>query len=145
MRRWCAWGKTAAVANIDTGGAAWHTLCMPAPRQTMNVSLPAAQDRFVRKQVASGRFRSASEVVREGLRLLEQAEHRRLLEKWLYEGLTPEEEKRIPPALMKKVKAHFRKLVQEARDEIKAGRFVDGPTAMQQLREGIGTRKRRSA
>ena len=62
-----------------------------ADRQTMNVSLPAAQERFVRSQVQTGRYRSASEVVREGLRLLEEAEHRRLLEKWLYRDLTPEE------------------------------------------------------
>ena len=38
--------------------------------------------------VSAGRYRTASEVVREGLRLLEQSEHRRLLEKWIYDGLT---------------------------------------------------------
>ena len=57
-------------------------------RQTINVSVPAALDRFLKNQVASGRFRTASEVVREGLRLLQEAEHKRLLEKWLIEGLT---------------------------------------------------------
>lgn len=37
----------------------------------MNVSLTPRLDQFVAAQVADGRYRSASEVVREGLRLLE--------------------------------------------------------------------------
>ena len=37
----------------------------------MNVSLTPKLDGFVGSQVKSGRYRSASEVVREGLRLLE--------------------------------------------------------------------------
>lgn len=37
----------------------------------MNVSLTPQLDNFVGDQVQSGRYRSASEVVREGLRLLE--------------------------------------------------------------------------
>ena len=37
----------------------------------MNVSLTPKLDGFVGQQVKSGRYRSASEVVREGLRLLE--------------------------------------------------------------------------
>jgi antitoxin ParD1/3/4 len=37
----------------------------------MNVSLTPKLDGFVGEQVQSGRYRSASEVVREGLRLLE--------------------------------------------------------------------------
>ena len=36
----------------------------------MNVSLTPDLERFVKDQIASGRFRSASEVVGEGLRLL---------------------------------------------------------------------------
>jgi antitoxin ParD1/3/4 len=36
------------------------------------VSLSERQDRFVRKTVKGGRYRNASEVVRAGLRLLEQ-------------------------------------------------------------------------
>ncbi|HVS09243.1 MAG TPA: type II toxin-antitoxin system ParD family antitoxin, partial [Planctomycetota bacterium] len=43
----------------------------------MNVSVPASLEQFVKAQVAAGRFRTASEVVREGLRLLQEAEHRR--------------------------------------------------------------------
>ena len=39
---------------------------------TRNVNLTAHFDRFIDEGVASGRFGNASEVVREGLRLLEQ-------------------------------------------------------------------------
>ena len=41
---------------------------------TRNVNLTERFDRFIEVGVASGRFSSASEMVREGLRLLEQLE-----------------------------------------------------------------------
>jgi antitoxin ParD1/3/4 len=41
---------------------------------TRNVNLTEYLDRFIEAHVASGRFSNASEVVREGLRLLEQRE-----------------------------------------------------------------------
>jgi antitoxin ParD1/3/4 len=41
-------------------------------RRTMNVSLTRELEQFVNSKVASGRYQSASEVVREGLRLLEE-------------------------------------------------------------------------
>jgi antitoxin ParD1/3/4 len=43
----------------------------------MNVSLTPELDKFVADKVASGRYTSASEVVREALRLLEQHEKSR--------------------------------------------------------------------
>jgi antitoxin ParD1/3/4 len=43
-------------------------------RKTMNVSLAPELERFVAESVASGRYRSASEVVRAALRLLEKDE-----------------------------------------------------------------------
>ena len=43
----------------------------------MNVSLSSELERFVRKSVASGRYSSASEVVREALRLLEEVDQAR--------------------------------------------------------------------
>ena len=49
----------------------------------MNVSLTADLEKFVQKKVASGLYTSASEVIREGLRLLaerEQYKEARLLE-----------------------------------------------------------------
>ena len=46
-------------------------------RKTRNVSLTPELEAFVDGRVASGRFRSASEVVRAALRLLEEDERRR--------------------------------------------------------------------
>jgi antitoxin ParD1/3/4 len=45
-----------------------------AGRVTLNVSLTPELEKFVETRVASGRYLSASEVVREGLRLLEERE-----------------------------------------------------------------------
>jgi antitoxin ParD1/3/4 len=45
-----------------------------ASRVTLNVSLTPELEKFVESRVASGRYLSASEVVREGLRLLEDQE-----------------------------------------------------------------------
>ena len=46
----------------------------------MNVSLTPELEKFVSKKVRSGRYNSASEVVREALRLLEGHERARALE-----------------------------------------------------------------
>ena len=43
----------------------------------MNVSLGDHFEELLRKKVASGRYKNAAEVVREGLRLLEQRDERR--------------------------------------------------------------------
>lgn len=48
-----------------------------AVRTTLNVSLTPELDRFVRERLASGRYQTASEVIREGLRLLEHQERER--------------------------------------------------------------------
>ena len=45
--------------------------------KTRNVSLTPEIEAFINERVSSGRFRSASEVVRAALRLLEDEEHRR--------------------------------------------------------------------
>ena len=50
---------------------------MPATTKTRNVSLTPEIEAFIAGRVASGRFRSASEVVRAALRLLEEDERRR--------------------------------------------------------------------
>ena len=42
----------------------------------MNVSLTQQLEKFVNKQVASGRYQTASEVVREGLRLMQAREEK---------------------------------------------------------------------
>ncbi len=108
-----------------------------AIRQTRNISLPPHQDAFIERLVSLGHYRTASEVVRHGLRLLEEAEHRRLLEKWVYEGLSEEERDRIPPALLERVRAHFRQLADAALRDVADDRVTEGPAAMQRLRERI--------
>jgi antitoxin ParD1/3/4 len=50
---------------------------MPVNVKTRNVSLTPEIEAFIDGRVASGRFRSASEVVRAALRLLEEDERRR--------------------------------------------------------------------
>ena len=49
---------------------------MPA-RSSLNVSLTPELEKFVEDRVATGRYQTASEVVREGLRLLELRERER--------------------------------------------------------------------
>lgn len=48
-----------------------------AKRTTMNISVTGPMARFVSKQVKTGRYQTASEVVREGLRILEDRERER--------------------------------------------------------------------
>ena len=58
----------------------------------MNVSLTPRLDGFVEEQVSSGRYRSASEVIREGLRLLEDRDKQtKLIQSALDEGFTSEQ------------------------------------------------------
>src|SRR5215218_976386 len=58
----------------------------PMPRRNaepMTVTLPTAQKAFVEERVRAGRFASASEVVRAGLRALEREEAH--LDEWMRE------------------------------------------------------------
>jgi antitoxin ParD1/3/4 len=111
-----------------------------AQRQTMNVSLPHSQEQFVRAQVDAGRYRTASEVVRDGLRLLEEAEHRRLVEKWIYEDLDEGELALLPEELKARARAHFRELVDEGLRSAEKDGWIDGPEAMARLRKDLATR-----
>lgn len=56
----------------------------------MNVSLTPQLEAIIRKQVASGRYNNASEVVREALRLLEERDHLEHLRSLLAVGLEDE-------------------------------------------------------
>lgn len=69
---------------------------------TMNVSLPAALAEFVEKEVASGNYSTASEVVRDGLRMLRE-------ERAIYEEKL----------------AILRREIQVGLDDVEAGRFSD--------------------
>jgi antitoxin ParD1/3/4 len=67
-------------------------------KRFMNVSLPEAMEEFVRQKVAIGDYETASEVVREGLRLLKQRD-----EVW---------------------KADVRDRIKQGMDSIRAGRTI---------------------
>ena len=71
---WTAPFRVGGLAKIDKTFA--YKLCYPVAMQTKtrNVSLTPEIDAFIADRIASGRFRSASEVVRAALRLLEANE-----------------------------------------------------------------------
>jgi antitoxin ParD1/3/4 len=78
----------------------------------MNVSLTPELEQIVNFKVQSGLYNSASEVVREGIRLLQQRDEMREL----------------------KLEA-LRQEIQKGIDELEAGRFRDGGEAMAEKRE----------
>ena len=78
---------------------------------TMNVSLPAALAEFVEKEVASGNYATASEVVRDGLRMLRE-------ERAVYEEKL----------------AILKREIQVGLDDVRAGHFSDR-TVMEILAE----------
>ncbi len=78
----------------------------------MNVSLTPELEQFVNFKVKSGLYNSASEVVREGLRLLQQRDE---LSELKLEALRTE--------------------IQKGVDDLEAGRFSDGRLAMQERRD----------
>lgn len=95
-------------------------------RASVNVSITPRLQEFVQHLVSSGRYRSVSEVFREGLRLLEQAERRRLVEKWLAEGLTPHEQAKLPTDRLDKIRLELNAKIQEGLDALARGEAVDG-------------------
>lgn len=103
----------------------------------MNVSMTPELEQFVQDLVASGRYNSASEVFRDGLRLLEQSERRRLLEKWITEGLTPEEQAQVPADLLDKARSQLQAKIQEGLDALDRGDVVDGDEFFARWRERL--------
>ena len=84
----------------------------------MNVSLTPELEKFVDGKVESGLYNNASEVVREGLRLLK--EHDEIRVKW-------------------------REQIERGWLHAERGELVDGPTAMAAIRERVKTKARKRA
>jgi putative addiction module CopG family antidote len=78
-----------------------------AREATLSVSLTNELKEYVREQVDSGKFESASEVIRHGLRTMQEQEQRERLY-W----------------------SSVRRQVKEARNAIEVGDVVDGPAFM---------------
>ena len=85
-----------------------------ATRETKNISFTPQQSRFIEERVTSGSYQSASEVVRDAMRLLEQQERER-------EAAIDE----------------VRRLVQEGTEQLDRGETLDGPAVMEELRERL--------
>ncbi len=113
-------------------------------RQTINVSLPLIQEQFVRTQVASGRYRSVSEVMRDGLRLLQDATHRQLLETWLCDGLTPDEMAELPTDLIENFRSSVTSLIADGIESGDDNGWVADDDVIDRLRDRIAKRGHRS-
>ncbi|MFH1109033.1 MAG: type II toxin-antitoxin system ParD family antitoxin [Planctomycetota bacterium] len=133
------------MAKVDTALAVYYIGGM-AVRSSMNVSITPELERFVQDLVSSGRYHSASEVFRDGLRLLEEAERQRLLEKWLIEGLTADERATVPAGLLEQARSQIGAKIQEGLEALKRGAVVDGDEFFarwkaRHVATGTGTRK----
>jgi antitoxin ParD1/3/4 len=89
-------------------------------RTSVNVSLTPELEKFVQTRVASGRYQTASEVVREGLRLLEEREHEREL-------------------AVRALRAKIGRGMQQA----DRGEFLDGEAVFEEIRQ-LSRRRRKS-
>ena len=88
-------------------------------RTTVNVSLTPELGAFVQKRVKSGRYQTASEVVREALRLLQQKEDERA-------------------ESLRELKAKLRRGAAQS----KRGDLLDGDAVFDELRELIEERRK---
>ena len=85
-----------------------------ANRENISVSFTPHQAEFLADCVASGRYQSTSEVVREGLRLLEDRQQRRQVEL-----------------------ERARTLIQEGADQLDRGEVIDGETFFREWDEEL--------
>ena len=84
----------------------------------MNVSLTPELERFVQTKVDSGLYNNASEVVREGLRLLKENDE---------------------------VRRTWREQIERGWAQAQAGQLADGPNAISEMKERLrGRTKKRS-
>lgn len=91
----------------------------------MNVSLTPELEKFVQDKVDTGRYTSASEVIREALRLLEKREERTREREQALKAFQTELDRRIA--------------------EADAGGWIDGEEAFTRLRAKSEARRRKSA
>jgi antitoxin ParD1/3/4 len=84
----------------------------------MNVSLTPELERFIQGKVESGLYNNASEVVREGLRLLKEQDEIRL--KW-------------------------REQIERGWMQAQGGQVVDGPRAIAEIKSGLKVRAKKRA
>ena len=82
----------------------------------MNIHLTPELQSLIRRKLATGRYSSASEVVREGLRLLAEDDE---------------------------MKTHARRKIAEGLADLEAGRVVDGEKAVAEILHRLQTRRRR--
>jgi len=83
--------------------------------QSLTVALPEALETFIQQRVASGRYASSSDVVREALTLLEHRERER-------EAVIDE----------------IRREIQLGIEQAEAGQLRDGETAFAEIRKKLG-------
>ena len=84
----------------------------------MNVSLTPELEQFVQGKVESGLYNNASEVIREGLRLLKEHDEVRL---------------------------RWRQQIERGWVQAQAGQLVDGPNAMAEIKRRLKSRARKRA
>ena len=87
-------------------------------RVSLNVSLTPELEQFVESRVASGRYQTASEVIREGLRLLHEREDAR-------------------QAALDELRAQVRRGIEQA----DRGELLDGDAVLEEIRQ-LTTRRR---
>jgi len=84
----------------------------------MNISLTPELERFVQGKVASGLYNNASEVIREGLRLLKEHDEVRL---------------------------GWRQQIERGWQQAQAGDVLDGPTTVREIKSRLKTRTKKRA
>ena len=88
----------------------------------MNVNLTPELERLVQKKVKTGRYNSASEVVREALRLLEERDH-----------------------IMALRREELRKKIAEGLDSLRRGEGVDGEEVFDRIEAELEAMEQRKA
>lgn len=89
----------------------------------MNVSLGLQWERFVNEKVESGRYQTASEVLRDGLRLLEQRE--KALQRISF-----------------RTKEELEEMLEVGIHELDSGKGIAGDVALKDLRQRAAARRR---